>query len=87
MRLLDGPVEYAWGSRRLLVAHDPRELEGRLRHDHDLAVHGHTHLHRHEKIGSTLIFNPGECAGMLAHHNRVGIIDLGSLRCELRRLG
>ena len=87
MQLVDGPVEYAWGSRRLLVAHDPRDFTGHLRRDHDLAVHGHTHLHRLEKIGTTLIFNPGECAGMLAHHNRVGIVDLDSLRCELRRLG
>ncbi len=86
MHILDGPVEYTWAERRIVVAHDPLELMQRIRPGHDLALHGHTHLHRMETIGRTLVFNPGECAGMLPHHNRVGIVDLVTLDCELHRL-
>jgi putative phosphoesterase len=87
MQILDGPVEYTWAERRILIAHDPLELEPHIRDHHHLALHGHTHLHRRETIGSTLVFNPGECAGMFKHHNRVGIVDLSTLECELHRLG
>jgi len=49
-----------------------------------LLLHGNTHRHRHEVSGDTLIFNPGECAGLLAGRNAVGVVDLVSL--EVRRL-
>jgi putative phosphoesterase len=52
---------------------------------HDLVLHGHTHRHRLERRGGTLIFNPGECAGFLAGGNAVGLVDLVSLEAELLR--
>jgi putative phosphoesterase len=83
MQLVDGPLELHWAQRRIVIAHDPLDLDPHIAPHHDLAIHGHTHLHRHETIEGTLIFNPGECAGMLPGHNRVGVVDLVSLECTL----
>lgn len=85
MRIVDGPLELDWAGRRILVVHDPRELDDHLRDDHALAIHGHTHLHRLEWVSGALVFNPGECAGMLPGLNGVGIVDLATLHCEVRR--
>ena len=46
--------------------------------ENDLILHGHTHRFRLEKIGETIIFNPGECAGFMKGKNQVGIIDLAT---------
>jgi putative phosphoesterase len=84
MQLVDGLLELHWASRRIVIGHDPLELHGRTEPHHDLALHGHTHLHRRdETIEGTVIFDPGECAGMLPGHNRVGVVNLASLECEL----
>ncbi len=81
--LLDGPLELRWAEQRILVAHDPLDLEAHLTPEHTLGIHGHTHLYRHEWIGDTLVFNPGECAGMVQGNNRVGLVDLAKLHCEI----
>jgi len=83
MHIVDGPLHLDWHGRAIVVVHDPRELDRHLAAHHDLALHGHTHLHRHEELDGTLVFNPGECAGMLAQYNRVGIVDLETLACRL----
>ena len=46
----------------------------------DFIVHGHTHRYRLEKIGNCMIFNPGECAGMMKGKNKNGIVNLDNLR-------
>jgi hypothetical protein len=38
-----------------------------------------------ERRGRCLVFNPGECAGHLPGHNRVGVVDLVRLEAELLR--
>jgi putative phosphoesterase len=83
MEWVDGPLEVNWGGRAILIAHDPLDLEAHLGPHHDLALHGHTHLYRREAVGGALVFNPGECAGMLVGQNRVGLVDLVSLQCEI----
>jgi len=82
--LCEPPLELAWAGRRILVVHDPRDLDRHLADHHDVALHGHNHEHVVERRGSTLVFNPGECAGHLAGHNAVGVVDL--VRLEARRL-
>ena len=78
------PFTLTWAERKLIVVHDPLEFEGHLAHHHDLALHGHTHLHRLEHWGeSTTIFNPGECAGHMAGLNAIGVVDLLTLQTEL----
>ena len=81
----DPPLELAWHGQRILVVHDPLEFEGVLNRNHDLALHGHTHLYRLERNGRQTIFNPGECAGHMPGLNAVGIVDLGDLASELVR--
>ncbi len=36
-------------------------------------------------MGETLVMNPGECAGHMAGHNGVGVLDLASLETEILR--
>ena len=84
IELADSPLELEWAGRRILVVHDPRELENQLA-GHDVALHGHTHERRIDRSTSCLIFNPGECAGHLEGRNAVGVVDLTSLEVEILR--
>ncbi len=77
------PLELIWHERSILVVHDPLEMHGVLGDHHELVLHGHTHLYRQEQHGHRLIFNPGECAGHMAGHNAVGIVDLGNMSASL----
>lgn len=87
----DPPLDLAWSNRRIVVVHDPRDLQGTLTPEHDLALHGHTHMLRIDRQGSQqssqqgcqLIFNPGECAGHMVGLNAVGIVDLDTLEPRL----
>ncbi|XOV84264.1 MAG: YfcE family phosphodiesterase [bacterium] len=80
------PFTPVWAGRQIIVVHDPLEFEGHLAHTHELALHGHTHLYRHEQWGQqTTIFNPGECAGHMQGYNAIGIVDLVTLQTELLR--
>lgn len=83
VRLAEPPLELRWAERRIVVVHDPRGLE--VLAPAALALHGHTHRHRIERGAAGLVFNPGECAGHLAGHNAVGVVDLATLDAELLR--
>ena len=85
MQLSDPPLELVWAQRRIVVVHDPRELDHSQRPEHDVALFGHTHRRTLERSGARLLFNPGECAGHLAGHNAVGIVDLRTLAAEILR--
>ena len=69
MSFHDGPLELEWAGRKIVVVHDPRDLETLPDPNWDLALHGHTHLRTETRHGEQLIFNPGECAGHLQGHN------------------
>lgn len=80
---VEPPLRLRWHNRRIIVVHDPLEFEGALDPGDDLALHGHTHLYRHERQGDTLLYNPGECAGMMRGFNAVGVVDLATLDTSL----
>ena len=80
---VDPPLELWWHGRSLLVVHDPLEMDEFARDHHDLLLHGHTHLYRRELRGTQLIFNPGECAGIMPGLNAVGVVNLETLETEL----
>ena len=84
MELAQAPLGLHWAGRRILVVHDPRDLEPHF-DGHDLALHGHTHERRIDRAAGRLIFNPGECAGYLAGRNAVGVVDLANLEVEILR--
>ena len=81
--LHDGRIEVAWAGRRIVVVHDPRDLERIAFEPGDVALHGHTHRRVIEERSGALVFNPGECAGHLPGHNAVGVLDLVSLHPEI----
>ena len=74
--------ELSWAGRRILVVHDPREIESGL-DGHHLVLHGHDHRRRIERREGALIVNPGECAGHLTGHNAVGLVDLVVLEADV----
>lgn len=80
---VDPPLELYWHGRSILVAHDPLEIDRFVRDDHQLLLHGHTHMYRHEQRGHQLIFNPGECAGIMPGLNAVGVVDLRTMETQL----
>lgn len=77
------PFELTWHGRRIIVVHDPLEFDGALNREHELALHGHTHFYRYERRDGQVIFNPGECAGMMVGYNAVGVVDLADLSAEI----
>jgi len=85
MRLVDGHLSFAAAGRRIGVIHDPYEIDDALLSAHDLLLHGHNHRLVLERRGAALLFNPGECAGMMDGHNAVGVVDLVKLEVELLR--
>ena len=72
-----------WCNKKMIVVHDPLLLNEYDLSEYNLAIHGHTHRYRMERINSTLIFNPGECAGHMTGFNAVGVIDLESMDTEI----
>jgi hypothetical protein len=81
----DGPLYLTIAGRRIVVVHDPRELDAVAVGEAEVALHGHDHRHAVERAGGRLRFNPGECAGHLSGHNAVGVLDLATLDVELLR--
>ena len=78
------PFEVVWDDRDIIVVHDPLEFDGHLANQ-AIALHGHTHRYRCEQQNSQLIFNPGECAGMMVGLNAIGVLDTTDLTTELIR--
>lgn len=72
--------------KKIMIFHEPDTIDAILleKNDIDIILHGHTHRFRHEVVNGTLIFNPGESAGMLNGKNAIGIINLESL--EIKRI-
>jgi len=73
-------------NRNIAIFHEPEKIDEFINQnpDIDIVLHGHTHRYRNEIKNETLIFNPGESAGIFQGKNAIGIIDLESL--ETRRI-
>jgi uncharacterized protein len=80
---VDPPLRVEWAGRRIVVVHDPKDLEPTLLRDADVALHGHDHWRVHERRAGALVLNPGECAGHLRGHNAVAVLDLAGLGVEI----
>lgn len=85
MTFVDPPLRLEWAGRRVVVVHDPRDLDAELRQGCDVALHGHDHRLRIEWRSGALCFNPGECAGHMRGSNAVGVLDLATLEPEILR--
>ena len=83
--LCDPPLRLEWAGRRLAVVHDPADLTEDLIASCDVALHGHDHRRRIERVNGALVVNPGECAGHMVGLNAVGVLDLERLAVEILR--
>ena len=67
------------------IIHHPELIDANMLRSSDVIVHGHTHKFKEEILKETLIFNPGECAGLLKGKNSVGLIKTEDLKTEIIR--
>ena len=67
--------------RNIAIFHEPDSIDDFLSANLniDIVLHGHTHRYRKDIQNDTLIYNPGESAGMLSGKNAIGIINLENL--------
>ena len=69
--------------KKITVLHHPDLIDNEMIKNSDYILHGHTHRFRLEKRDRCLIFNPGECAGMMKDKNQIGLINLEKLSPEI----
>ena len=77
------PLTLTWSGKRIIVLHDPLDVASAPLDDVDVILHGHTHIERIQYDQSRLIFNPGECAGIMPGKNAIGILDLLTMQPEV----
>ncbi len=73
--LFEEPHQIKIDGKKIIVIHHPELINEDMLSEADFIFHGHTHRYRSEIIDGTLIFNPGECAGILKGKNKIGLID------------
>ena len=78
-KIYEEPLKTFISKKRITVLHHPELINEELCKNSDLILHGHTHRYRKEIIRNCLIFNPGECAGIMEGKNKVGIVNLKNL--------
>lgn len=72
------------GGRRLAMSHYPEVAEPLASSgDFDLVVFGHTHEQRLERVGETVLFNPGEVCGWLTGRPTIAVVDLARMEVEV----
>ena len=78
------PIFINLAFKRIAIFHEPDLIDDTLSSDPniDIILHVHTHRYREEILNDTLIFNPGESAGMQKGKNAIGIINLKNLDVE-----
>ncbi len=79
----DGLREECIDEKKIIIVHDPNDIDESFYFNESIIVHGHTHRYRDEKKGNSQIFNPGECAGMFEGKNSIGIVSLEKSRMEI----
>ncbi|HEY2761556.1 MAG TPA: metallophosphoesterase family protein [Pirellulales bacterium] len=77
-----GSLELAGVNIAFLHGDDLRLLEQTITAGkYQLVCHGHTHMVRHEKIGQTLVLNPGALYRATPHS--IAIVDLPAIKAEI----
>ena len=82
-KIYDEPFSVELNSLKISVFHHPELIKDSTFAENDLVLHGHTHRYRLEKIGKSIVFNPGECAGFMKNKNQIGLIDLQRLEPKI----
>ena len=71
----DEPHRIEISEKKIIIIHHPELINEEMVLSADFILHGHTHRYRSELIKDTLVFNPGECAGILKGKNNIGLVD------------
>ena len=71
----DEPHKIEIDKKKIIIVHHPELINEDMILEADFILHGHTHRYRSELIKNTLVFNPGECAGILKNKNNIGLIN------------
>jgi len=81
--LYDEPHFLKVKNKKIYILHHPEMIDENILSSSDFILHGHTHRYRSERINSALVFNPGECAGLMKGKNQIGIIDLTNSKSKI----
>ena len=81
-RIFKGPHRIVYNGKKILMMHEPFQLNRFKREDFDLILFGHTHRVYIEE-GKTLVINPGALSGYLAPEKTLVILDLNTMKPEL----
>ncbi|MFH1942990.1 MAG: metallophosphoesterase [bacterium] len=77
-RIHRAPHSFEWSGKRILILHEPDNLDALAASGHfDAVIYGHTH-DVDVREGRTLIVNPGECCGWLRRRRTVALWDVAS---------
>ena len=78
------PLIFSLGGIKVAVFHEPEGICSLIKEEKglNLILHGHTHRYRNEKILGSLVFNPGESAGMFEGKNAIGLVNLKDLNAK-----
>ena len=69
--------------KKIIILHHPELIDEEMISEADFILHGHTHRYRSELVQNALVFNPGECAGILKGKNHIGLIDTNKKTSEI----
>jgi len=70
------PYHLQWEGKDILLMHEPYELDAFIQSQcYDLIVYGHLHKTHVQRVGRTLVLNPGECGGWLGKSCTLAIMD------------
>ncbi|MCE1248135.1 MAG: metallophosphoesterase [Firmicutes bacterium] len=87
-RIYDRPREIIIGKRRILMLHEPDNLnEYSQSGKYDLVIFGHTHKQKIYLEDETLVINPGEGCGWITGKATAVIIDLKTMDYENLLIG
>lgn len=84
--LYESPHSFEFGGVQILVVHDINEVHERSLAQHQLVVHGATHVAEMKMRGETLIVNPGEACGWVHGEPTAAIVDLTTKAVEFIKL-
>ncbi len=84
--LFESPHSVELGGKAVLLVHDLADVQQRSVEQHQVVVHGFTHVPEMKTRGETLLVNPGEACGWLHGAPTAAILDLDTRAVEFLKL-
>lgn len=81
------PMTLELGGRPSVVVHEPPSVEALAKSgEFDVVIYGHTHRPEVNKIGSTLVINPGKTARLHKGTSTVALLDTDTMVADIHTL-